>query len=235
MIYMKKKTMLATILMLVMTFAIFANSVVGIRLSPRERLVSRELTEITTFDEGVVGWKTFSLPFAATISKDDIRVTHNGIVLTLQEAHNQNILSNYIYVFDTVDNRWAFTTILEPGKAYMIPVSVSDDVTLSAVGTFTDGSEPIILQKGWNYFGLPTTDQVTVSTLKFSCEELDLSDLDIYAAHGTLVNKYFWHLTNGNPFYDFVDLDNDAIVPGDGYCIYSYADNVEMSFVPIFN
>lgn len=233
---MKRKTIVATTVMLVMTFAIFANSAVGMMFSPKEKLVREELTEITTFDEGVSGWKTFSLPFDSEISTDDIRVSHNGVLMNMQQAENQNLLyDDNIMVFSPADNCWQFVTDLEPGKAYIVYVLTSDDIVLSAVGAYRDGSGPITLQRGWNYFGLPTTEQIPVSGLRFSCEEKGIENLNIHRVHRLLVHKYqFWHLTNGDPYYGMIDLDNDVIVPGDGYLIYCYQNNVEVSFAPIF-
>jgi len=235
---MNKKIIIGTTLMLIITFAVFANTAVGVRFSRIERRASHEeLTEITTFDEGVViGWRYFSLPFDAEISTDDIRVSHNGALMNLNQAENQNILYDSIMVYNPVNQCWDFTTDLEPGKAYIVYVLTSDDITLSAVGAYTDGSGPITLQRGWNYFGLPTTEQIPISTLRFSCEEKGIENLGIHGAHGILVNKYnFWHLTNtNNPYYESIDLDNDVIVPGDVYCIYCYRDGVEVSFAPVF-
>jgi len=231
---MKTKTTLITTMTLVLILAVFANTAVAFRM-PFSRSEREVLTEINTFDEGVAGWKTFSLPFDAEISTDDLRVSHNGVLMNLQQAQSQNLLYDNIMVFDPTDNCWQFVTDLEPGNAYIVYVLVSDDITLSAVGSHSDGSGPITLQRGWNYFGLPTTEQIPVSGLRFSCDEKGIENLDIHRAHGILVHKYqFWHLTNGDPYYGVIDLDNDVIVPGDGYLIYCYQDNVEVSFAPIF-
>lgn len=230
---MNKKIVIGTTLTLVIILAVFANTAVAFRISPISRRSAPEiLTEITTFDEECSGWKFFSVPFDASLSPEGIRITYQDTVMTLQDSFNRGILHEDIFVFDNENNQWNHLDQFETGKAYLAYAYVSDDITISAVGTYKDSSEPIMLYQDWNYFGLPTRSTIPLSSLRFSCASLGLSDLTLDQADGLLVSKHMFYATNtDDPFYDLVDLDKDIIMPGAVYLIGGLVDNVEMSFV----
>jgi len=232
---MKKKILFATTMMLVITFALIANTAIGIRIDPRLKVSREKLTEITSFDQGVSGWKLFSLPFDASVSMDEIRVTYDGEVMTLNQASNANIICRHIYVYDNEMNNWKFSSKFESGNGYMVYVYVNDEVTLSAVGIYNDCDEPIPLGIGWNYFGIPLSSTIPISGLRFSCTKMRLKNLNINQAHGILIDKNMFHATNtNNPFYKLVNLDSDLIIPGNVYLLVGLVDGVEMSYVSTF-
>ena len=235
---MNKKTMIAAVITLVMLLSVFVNSTAALRMGPRRQPEGtqnhpEELTLITIFDEGCNGWKFFSIPFDAYLSEKDIRVTYMDHVMTLKEAVNQNIIHRNIFVYDNAKGRWEHTHEFETGNAYLAYVYVSENVTLSAVGTFEDSYEPVILYQGWNYFGIPVSSTIPASNLRFSCEKMGLEHLTLQEAQGTLVSGYICHATNSNPMYELL-MDNDAeMIPGDVYLIVGLVDGVIMEFTPV--
>ena len=231
---MKKKAIITT-MMLLITFAILANSAMGIRISQKEELKKEVFTEIITLDEEIAGWKFFSIPFDAVLSVDSLRIKNDDVYLTLQEASNQNIMCSFVYVYDSEMNNWRLCNECEPNKAYLVYVYVEDELTLGVFGSYKDGGSPLTLSKGWNYFGLPIRSTVPVLGLRLSSDRLGFSHLSLDKAHGILVDKHMFHATNTNdPTYEMVDIKNDVIEPGNVYMIYSYSDDVEISFAPVF-
>jgi hypothetical protein len=228
---MKKKIIIATTLTLVITFALFANTALGIRISPQEKPSQERLTKITTFDEGCNGWKLFSISFDASLSINDIRVTRGRVVMTLQDAIDTGIINKYIFTWNNEQQRYEIASNFETSKTYLCYVTISDDITLSAVGTFEDSDEPIELFQGWNFIGITTQITLPLSNLRFSCESEGISDLTLEEASDVLISSYIFYATNTNePMYDV--FSGDILVPGDVYLIYALVDGVMMSYVP---
>jgi len=228
---MNKKIAIATTLTLVITFALVANTAVGIRFRPIERVSHVELTEITTFDEGCSGWKFFSVPFEASVYTKDIKITYQGTIMTLQDSFDRGILHKYIYVFDNENKNWNYFDQFETGRVYLAYSHVSDDITISAVGTFDDSDEPIELFQGLNYIGITTQSTIPLSNLRFSCETEGLDDMSFEDACSVLIDSHIFYATNTDePVYEL--FSGDVLVPGDVYLIYALADGVMMSYVP---
>jgi len=235
---MNKRIAIATTLTLVITFALVANTALGIRISPRARINPEKLTKITTFDEGCSGWKYFSIPFDASLSVQDIRITHNRVIMTLQEAFDSGLMLSQIYLRDNENPGYQVASSFETGKAYLCYVLVADDITLSAVGTFDDSNEPIELFQGWNYIGITTQSTIPLSNLRFSLEsDVGISlkepmyDLTFEEASDVLISSFMFHATNTDePVYEL--FSGDILVPGDVYLVYALHDGVMVSYVP---
>lgn len=223
---MNKKIILGIVALVMCTTMLSTTAMsAGLLDGGRSSLESKKVifTTIKTC-EASKGWKYFSLPFDAAISKDKLMIQAGSKLLTFNQAVEKGIVDPTIFVFNNELQRWDIATILEAGKGYIVYVYADDGIILKAAGSFKMGLRPIMLSAGWDYFGITVNKPIALSHVLIN--GLTLRD----AAKKGIVEASIFHYNEVKGWFNYLNVDKDCLMPGEVYMIYSYQDNVELSF-----
>jgi len=165
-------------------------------------------------------WNLVSLPFNESYDKTDIIVSYGGSDYTWGDAVSGNIILDFVYDWDRIDQHFNLVDILEPGYGYWMYAYYDCELILS--GNVSDDEYITSLKQDWNLVGLPYN--------------ISLAKEDIIVEYnGT---DYAWHNATttdndlGEPIilgfiYDWLrDYQSysfsDYLNPGYGYWMYAH-------------
>ncbi len=83
-------------------------------------IVERNLTDDSLITDLLFEWNLVGLPNDELVNKENISVYYNQVVYTWQEAVDNIIILNFIYLWDEINQKYEISDALVPGKACWI-------------------------------------------------------------------------------------------------------------------
>jgi hypothetical protein len=174
--------------------------------------VTAEFTElgVLTLEKN---WNLLSLPFNETVNKVDIIVSYNGTNYSWNEAVTENIVLNFVYYWNRVNQNFELKDTLNPGFGYWI--YAYDQCNLTISGEISDGYITDLKEK-WNIMGIPFYETLAKEDLIISYNGTDYTWQE--AVDNTIILGFIYNWNRATQAYTLVD----NFVPGYSYWMYAY-------------